>query len=45
MEARRKCREIPGLEDVLLNLVQFDPHARMSYEVRIEKNEMIYRIC
>lgn len=31
--ARRRCREINGLEDVLLNLVQFDEKARMSYEV------------
>lgn len=33
MNARKRCKDIPGLEDLLLNLVQFDGNARMSYEV------------
>ena len=31
--ARRRCRAFSGLEDILLNLVHFDPSMRMSYEV------------
>ena len=33
--ARTICREVDGLEDVLLNLVQFDPSTRMTFEVSV----------
>lgn len=31
--ARERCRRMPGMEEVLLDLVRFDWQRQMSYEV------------
>lgn len=33
VRARERCRKLPGMEEVLLDLVRFDWERQMSYEV------------